>query len=141
MLFTSSLNRTGLVTYNKTDGIGRIEISSVFSGEEKKYEFTCVFTGDMHFYKGNFETVSGKELFIKNISVSAKRIDGTGIFLSEKRFSINISYIENNENKSVSFGFYRRYRHLEQENSAVICNFVQTTTLRQLSSSIFEETI
>ena len=118
LLFTSVLNRNSLITYNKTNGIGRLEIMS----DKRKYEFICVFMGDMHFFKGSFGAVVGKEVFINNITVSTSFVSGFGQFLPEKRYSINIDH---GDNKYISFGFYRRYKHREKEDTSITCNFVQ----------------
>ena len=123
-LFTSSLNRSGVITYVKTNGIGRIEITSQLPNNEvKKYEFVCVFLGDMHFYKGNFDSVIGRELLIKRISASTFMVYGEGRFLPEKRYSISVSYEVGGKETDVNLGFYRRYRHRDTENSNVVCNF------------------
>jgi len=142
-LFSSVLNRTGLITYNKIDGVGRIEITSTIHNEEtKKYEFICVFTGDMHFYKGTFDSsFQNKELFIKGIKVSTKKIDSSKLFLPEKRYSIAVEYLENNQTKYINFGFYRRYKNTEKDTGNIVCNFVQTTLTTQQTSVVVEEPI
>lgn len=118
-VFRSQLNRPCTITYDKTDGTGRIEIMSFALGEEKKYEFVCVFSENMHFYKGTYDSVAGKEIIVKNISVTITNIDNR--FL-EKRYSILVNY---DLDKCCSFGFYKRYNKINYVTTAVICNFVQ----------------
>lgn len=123
-VFRSEVNRPCIITYDKTDGIGRLEIKS----EAKKYEFVCVFSENMHFYKGSFDSVAGKEIVVKNILVTITKIDGR--FL-EQRYSIIAEY---DFDKRLSLGFYKRYKNFNDVTTAIICNFVQTDVYKNLVS-------
>ena len=124
IVFRSEVNRPCTITYNKTDGIGRIEIKS----DAKKYEFVCVFSENMHFYKGSFDNVAGKEIIVKNILVTITKIAGRFI---EQRYSIIAEY---DLDKRLSLGFYKRYKKFNDVTTAIICNFVQTDVYKNVAS-------
>ena len=141
-VFRSKVNRMCSITYNKTDGIGHLQIKSVFEKDrEQKYDFVSVFDGDMHFYKGNFESVGGKDIFVNVLEVSSKMVNGDGTFLPEKRYSINVLYTDTEGDKTVNFGFYRRYRGREKESTLVVCNFIQTNGDHTIITPVSEEQI